>query len=126
MSKREKKLLLHNFTASYHPTEDSSAWKTMSPGGRCFFLLGKRLYNRNTEEAVYISARLAAERLGANKETVVRWQRECVHYGFMRIVKRGYLGAEWGPGRATVLQLTDERYLGRPPTNDFLKWDGTV
>jgi hypothetical protein len=50
---------------------------------------------------------------------------ELEHYGFIVMVKPGGLGVE-GRGRAPHWRLTEEWYLGKAPTRDFLNWTGEV
>src|SRR5262249_27697394 len=49
---------------------------------------------------------------------------ELQHYGFTIVVTPGHLGVE-GNGKAPHLRLTECWYLGKPPTRDFERWNGT-
>ena len=118
-----KKQKLPPFVPMFVYVMDSPAWLAMSPGARAFFLAFKKRYSRKTQQAVFLSVRVAAKELGADKGTVSRWCRELQHFGFIVEVR----GASFGPGRGTAAEfrLTDERYKGKPPSMDFTCWDGT-
>jgi hypothetical protein len=54
-----------------------------------------------------------------------RWFRELEYYGFIRMVSPPHHGLN-GHGRAAHYRLTEEPYLGKPATRDFLNWDGAI
>ena len=118
-----KKQKLPPFVPMFVYVMDSPAWLAMSPGARAFFLAFKKRYSRKTQQAVFLSVRVAAKELGADKGTVSRWCRELQHFGFIVEVR----GASFGPGRGTAAEfrLTDERYKGKPPSMEFTCCDGT-
>jgi hypothetical protein len=113
------------FAMSYNDVRCSDAWKHLDHGARSLFLELKARYNRSTEGPVYLSSRDAVELLGkhSNRRLVLRWFRELQYYRFIVMITPGHLGVE-GRGKAPGFRLTDEKYLGKPPTLDFLKWDG--
>lgn len=122
MRKKSKKKTERLWVKHYHETSQSPAWRNMSSGAGMFYLELKKLYHRKNQEPVYLSTRLAAEAMNVDKETVCVWYAELVHYGFLVKVKearKGDLG-----GRAAHYRLTDEAYLGDPPTKDFTYWNG--
>jgi hypothetical protein len=45
------------------------------------------------------------------------------HYGFIVVVSAAHHGVN-GQGKAPHWRLTEEWYLGKAPTRDFLSWDG--
>jgi hypothetical protein len=53
----------------------------------------------------------------------MRWFRELQHYGFIVMVSPAHHGVN-GHGKAPHWRLTEEWYLGKAPTRDFLSWDG--
>ncbi|MGB7042696.1 MAG: hypothetical protein WBD83_24350 [Xanthobacteraceae bacterium] len=73
--------------------------------------------------ATYAAGFLRAAEIGSHKDRIARWFRELEHYGFIVMVTGGGLGTE-GRGKAPHWRLTEEDYLGRPPTRDFLLWNG--
>jgi hypothetical protein len=85
----------------------------------------KRLYNRDKQQPVYMSARHAARLLGAMPRTGARALAMLEHYGFTVKVADGYLGAN-GRGIATQWRLTDEPCNGKPATLNFKRWNGTA
>lgn len=93
-----KKQKLPPFVPMFVYVMDSPAWLAMSPGARAFFLAFKKRYSRKTQQAVFLSVRVAAKELGADKGTVSRWCRELQHFGFIVEVR----GASFGPGRGTA------------------------
>jgi hypothetical protein len=82
-------------------------------------------YNTKLQNAVYLSIRTARAELGSfsRKDNVTRWFRELQHYGFIVMESGPCLGVE-GRGKAPHFRLTEEWYLGRAPTRDFLNWNG--
>jgi DNA-binding transcriptional MocR family regulator len=118
-----KKQKLPPFVPLFINMMDSPAWLEMSLGARVLYLAFKKRYNRKTQQAVFLSARIAAKELGVNKDTVSRWYRELQHFGFIMQVR----GASFGPGRgrAAEFRLADERYKGKPPSMEFTYWNGT-
>jgi hypothetical protein len=99
------------------------AWIATSHPARSLYLSLRARYNTRLQNAVYLSARDAAEELGSSKNYVGRWFRELEYYGFIRMVAPGCLGVD-GMGRAPHWRLTEEFYLGQTPTRDYLNWDG--
>jgi hypothetical protein len=83
-------------------------------------------YSTTRQNAVYQSTRKAEEELGqhSTRPNVMRWFRELRHYGFIVEVSPAHHGVN-GHGRAPHYRLTEEWYLGKAPTRDFLSWDGT-
>ena len=67
----------------------------------------------------------AEEELGqySTRRNVMRWFRELQHYGFIVMVSPAHHGVN-GHGKAPHWRLTEEWYLGKAPTRDFLSWDG--
>jgi len=53
----------------------------------------------------------------------MRWFRELQHYGFIVMVSPAHHAVN-GHGKAPHYRLTEEWYLGKAPTRDFLSWDG--
>jgi hypothetical protein len=76
---------------------------------------------------VYLSTRAAVTELGSHshRDNIRRWFRELQYYGFINMISAGHLGVE-GKGKAPHWRLTEEHYLGQPPTRDFLRWDGVI
>jgi hypothetical protein len=80
----------------------------------------------------FISHRNAAAEIGSSKTMISGWFDELEHYGFIVQVAAGCLGVD-GKGKSPRWRLTElgatskasANGLFEPPTNDFLKWDGT-
>ena len=72
-----------------------------------------------------MSTRDAEEELGrySTRRNVMRWFRELQHYGFIVMVSPAHRGVN-GHGKAPHWRLTEEWYLDKAPTRDFLSWDG--
>jgi hypothetical protein len=83
-------------------------------------------YNGKLQNAVYVSTRGAEKELGShsNRRSVMRWFRELQHYGFIRMVSPAHHGVN-GHGKAPHWRLTEEWYLGKAPTRDYLCWNGS-
>jgi len=103
----------------------TKAYEALSVGARCVLFELSRTYNSKAENAVFLSARAGAKRLGACKDTVCKWQRELEHYGFIAVVRGAHLDVE-GVGKATLYRLTDRAYAGQPATREFEAWDGVL
>jgi hypothetical protein len=103
----------------------SAAWQALSVGARATYIELCANYNTNMQNAVYLSIRTGAEKLGADKKTVIRWLHELLHYGFIVMVERGTIGV-YGYGRATQYRLTDRAYAGSAATYAFENWTGQL
>jgi hypothetical protein len=109
----------------YRHTIKSDAWQALSVGARATYIELAASYNTNMQNAVYLSIRTGAKKLGVDKKAVIRWLHELLHYGFIDMVQRGTIGL-YGYGRATQYRLTDRPYAGKPPTYDFKSWAGEL
>jgi hypothetical protein len=107
-------------------TIDSPAWRAMSHGAQSLYVALKRRYNANIDNngEIFLSLRDAAQELQSHRDHIARWYRELQHYGFVVQMQPPCLGAE-GKGKTAHWRLTELAYIGKPPTRDFLRWDGT-
>jgi hypothetical protein len=126
MTLRHGKGRLPPFVPVLKDTMKTPAWKALSHGARSLYVTLKGRYNNRLQNAVYVSTRDAEEELGqhSTRPNVMRWFRELRHYGFIVEVSPAHHGVN-GHGRAPHYRLTEEWYLGKAPTRDFLSWDGT-
>jgi hypothetical protein len=132
MSRKNKGRIGGQFTPLLNATMDAPAWKQLSHGAKCLYVALRRrvLRERNTS---YLSNRLAARELNCSRQKVREWFAELEHYGFIVLHAPGSLGVD-GKGKAPHWRLTELGCTSRasaeglfvPPTNDFLKWDGTL
>jgi hypothetical protein len=108
-------------------TIKSDAWRAMSHGARSLYVALRGRYNSKLQNHVYLSTRDAAAELGSHsyRDNVRLWFHELEHYGFVRMVSPAHQGVN-GHGKATHWRLTEEGYLGKQPTRDYLNWDGAV
>jgi hypothetical protein len=108
-------------------TMNTPAWRAMSHGARSLYLSLRGRYNSKLQNAVYLAGRAATKELGSHshRDYVRRWFRELEYYGFIRMVSLAHHGLN-GHGRAPHYRLTEEWYLGKIPTRDFLNWDGAI
>jgi hypothetical protein len=128
MSKRRNgKGKLAPFTALFRHTTKSAAWLALSVGAKATFVALQSLHNDKAQNAVWISARDAVEQygLGQTKDAVGTWFKELEHYGFVVMVQGAHLGAT-GKGKSATYRLTDRYHAGKPPTYDFMSWDGVL
>jgi hypothetical protein len=104
----------------------AGAWKALSHGARSLYIALKSRYNNKLQGAVYLSSRGARQELGrhSHRTSVLRWFRELQYYGFIVMVSPAHHGLN-GHGKAAHYRLTEEWYLGKAPTRDFLNWDGS-
>jgi hypothetical protein len=122
---RRNKGRLPPFVPLLKDTIKTEAWKALSHGARSLYAVLKGRYNIVGQNAVWVSTRNAEEELGqySTRRNVMRWFRELQHYGFIVMVSPAHHGVN-GHGKAPHWRLTEEWYLGKAPTRDFLSWDG--
>jgi hypothetical protein len=123
--KNQDKGRLPQFIPMFEHTVSSKAYVALSVGARCALFELTSMYSGNSQNAVFLSSRDGAKRLGACKDTVCKWLRELEHYGFIAVVRGAHLGVE-GVGKATLYRLTDRGFAGKPATSEFEAWDGVV
>src|SRR5215469_16593557 len=106
-------------------TIKTEAWKALSHGARSLYAVLKGRYNNKLQNSVFVSTRVAKEELGrGSRNNVLIWFRELEHYGFIVEVSPAHHGVN-GQGKAPHYRLTEEWHLGKEPTRDFLRWDGS-
>ena len=122
---RRDKGRLPPFVPVLKDTMKTAAWKALSHGARSLYVTLKGRYNIKLHNAVYVSTRDAEEELGqySIRRNVMRWFRELQHYGFIVMVSPAHHGVN-GHGKAPHWRLTEEWYLSKAPTRDFLSCDG--
>jgi hypothetical protein len=123
--KNQDKGRLPQFIPIYKHTFNSKAYIALSPGARCALFELTARYFPNSQNAVFLSSRDGAERLGCCKDTTLKYLRELEHYGFIAVVRGAHLGVE-GIGKATLYRLTDRPFAGEPATREFDGWDGVL
>jgi hypothetical protein len=132
MSQR-KKGRLPPFIPVVRTTWASPAWKHISFGARCLYIV-LRSYLRHdnlNNGKVFRSYREAATDLGTRStRSVQRWFRELEHYGFIAMTTGGCLGID-GRGIAPHWRITecptfDAKGTHIAPTRDFERWDGEL
>jgi hypothetical protein len=125
MSQKYKGRIDGPFVALMKNTIKTEAWKALSHGARSLYVVLKGRYNSKLHNAVWVSTRDAEEELGqySARRNVMRWFRELQHYGFIAMVSPAHHGVN-GHGKAPHWRLTEEWYLDKKPTRDFLNWDG--
>jgi hypothetical protein len=134
MSKHQpKKGRLPPFVPLIRTTLASPAWKQLSFGARCLYVV-LRSYLRHdnlNNGKVFRSYREAATDLGTRStRSVQRWFRELEHYGFIAMTTGGCLGVD-GQGIAPHWRITesptfDAKGTHIAPTRDFDRWDGVL
>jgi hypothetical protein len=99
----------------------------MSHGARSLYAVLKGRYNTRLQNDVHVATRKAKDELGrhSNRNNILLWFRELQHYGFIVEVSPAHHGVN-GHGKAPHYRLTEDWYLGKAPTRDFLAWDGTL
>lgn len=86
----------------YHDVADSPAFKAMRPHAKLAVVMVKRSYNRTTQKAVPVSARVIAKLTGVSNNKGLSLMKEAMHYGFWRLHTAGRLGVD-GKGIATFV-----------------------
>ena len=122
--RRHKNKIEGPFVPLLKDTLKTPAWKALSYGARCLYVVLRWRYNTNLMNAVYVSVRVTKSELGRGSyRDLMRWFRELEYYGFIVKVRLAHHGVN-GHGRAPHWRLTDSKYLGKEPTRDFLQWNG--
>jgi hypothetical protein len=109
----------------YRHTWKSEAWKMLSVGARALYVELAANYNTKSQNSVFMSARMGAKKLNADKDCITKWLRELEHYGFLVKVSRPFLGLD-GEAKCAHYRLTDRWYAGKEPTYDFQNWTGEI
>jgi len=133
MAKRKSKGRLPPFIPVIRSTAASPAWKAMSMGARCLYIVlaGYVSTDGRNNGKVYRSHRDACSDLGTrSRASIARWFQEIEHYGFAVKTYEGCLGVD-GYGEAPHWRLTeyptqDSRGYHVAPTRDFDRWDGVL
>jgi hypothetical protein len=124
-NKHKDKGRLPPFIPLLKDTIQSPAWRALSHGARSLYIALKAHYSSNFHNngKIYISTRDAADELGSDRHSVIRWFRELEHYGFIVKTAAGCLGVD-GKGKAPHWRLTELGYMKDAPTRDFMSWNG--
>ena len=124
-ARRRNKGRLPPFVPLLKDTIKTEAWKALSHGARSLYAVLKKRYNINLQNAVWVSTRAAEEELGrnSNRHNIMLWFRELEHYGFVVMVSPAHHSVLYG--KAPHWRLTEEWFLGKAPTRNFLCWDGS-
>ncbi len=126
MSRRNNdKGRLPPFVPLLRETISTPAWRALSHGARSLYIAHKQRYSNNLRNngRLYLSSRDAAEELGSNRESILRWFQELEYYGFIVKTQAGALGVD-GKGKAPHWRLTEIGYMADLPTRDFIRWNG--
>jgi hypothetical protein len=98
----------------------------MSHGSQMLYVSLKRRYSYNNHNngRLYLSQRQAVRELRSHHNEIARWFRELQYYGFIVMMTPGFLGVD-GHGKSPHWRLTELSYQRDPPTQDYLRWDGS-
>jgi hypothetical protein len=123
MSRKNDKGRLPAFVPLFKDTLITPAWRSMSHGARNLYVTLKLRHVKNNGR-IYLSQRDARLELGGSGfNEIGNWFRELQHYGFIVMMRPGYLGID-GKGKSPHWRLTELPYLDDPPTRDFNRWNG--
>lgn len=109
------------YVAILKPTLKEPAWRDLSYGARCLYIVIKSFYNGDNNGRLYLGIRKAATELGASRSSTERWFHELEDHGFIRKTEGGFLGVD-GKGVAAYWRLTEVGYMGAQPTREFKNW----
>ncbi|WP_062225690.1 helix-turn-helix domain-containing protein [Aureimonas frigidaquae] len=109
------------FVSVLKPTMQEPAWKALSYGARCLYIVVKSYYNGRNNGRIYLGVRRAAADMGASRSSTEVWFRELQEHGFLRITQAAHLGID-GNAMATFWRLTELGYMGEQPTRDYRGW----
>jgi hypothetical protein len=127
MSKRNKGRIGGPFVPMLKDTMKTEAWRALSYGSRALYMALKCRYNSKLQGSVYLSTRDAVKELSLHqcRTNILKWYHELQYYGFIVMVSLPHHGLN-GHGKAAHYRLTEEWYLGKSPTRDYLNWDGEL
>ena len=100
---------------------ESSAYQSLSPGGRALLIEFRWRYNGDTNR-IHMSVRSAAKALGVGKDTARRAIAELLDRGFIRLLRKGRFTVREGPRDASEYALTNERIGDEAAPKDFMRW----
>jgi hypothetical protein len=110
-------------------TLKSDAWRALSHGAKAlYFAIGLKLDTRpasSNNGKMWLSYREARQILGSGYQEISRWFSELKHYAFI-VERTDKKLCGYGRGLSPHLRLTEHKYNGEYPTNDFNRWDGTI
>ena len=121
----KKKNRLPYFVPMLKSTMATPAWRQMSHGAQALYIALKSQMSsdHSNNGRVFLSQRDAKRQIRSGFRPVTKWFREIQHYGFTVRTKGGGLGVN-GKGTSPHWRLTECPCNGKPPTNDFLRWNG--
>lgn len=97
---------------------DRTAYRALGLGARALLWELIRKFNGYNNGYLHLSQRLAAQRLGCNRNTVGRYYKQLEAAGFIKKTRGHYLGPV-GTGQAAHWALTHLPVDGKPATMDF-------
>lgn len=100
---------------------DSPAWLSLSAKSQALWLHIRRRYNGYNNGDIPLSCREAATRLNINKNTASQAFKELQETGFLKVGE--FSGFKNKRRQATRWLLTNEEFNGKPPTNEWRKWE---
>ena len=100
---------------------DSLAYRSLSPAARCVWQEIRRRYNGFNNGDIPLSCREAGEFVGIGKDTACRAFYELMGRGFVKIGQDNAFNVKTRFSRRWI--LTDYPREGRPPSNEWRKWD---
>lgn len=106
----------------HHWVIDSPAYRSLSLAGRCLLVELYAFYNGSNNGDVFLSCRLAADRLHIGKSSTARAFRELIAKGFIKPKQRGAFSVKMKPKFSTTWVLTEFPYLDKLPTMEFRHW----
>jgi len=102
----------------------TEAWATLKPGPRALYIELKRRYNGRNNGQILMSCREAADLINVHRNTIPGYLAELQARGFVREVRRGYLGAG-GHGIASSWLLCELASAdGKAALMTFRTWRG--
>ena len=102
--------------------QKTEAWATLPPGPRALYVELKRLYTGTNNGELFLSHRVAAEKLNVHRNTIGPWFKELESRGLIYQTRAPHLGPA-GIGRASVWALAEEATVdGKRARMAFKQW----
>lgn len=98
----------------------SPAYRALPCVARALYTEIKRLHNGSNNGELFLSERMAAERLGVAQNTAKKALEELQDKGFIRVCRKGSFS--WKTRHATTWIITEYPAQGALPTGDYQQW----
>ena len=101
-----------------YPMIESQAWRTLTPAALKIWFELRSKFNGSNNGELSLSFAKAAKILGLGRSTITAAFNDLEEKGFIELKLLG----QWYGRKATEWRVTDQRYKGKPATNEWRNW----